>query len=86
MIMRLRRANQGSAPSVEKSVLTKTNWSQRKMMIKLFRLLFTPYVEDDYGAYHHSGVGYTGVVNDLFHRKHGRIIHNGVGYTGVYNE
>jgi hypothetical protein len=84
--MRLRRANQGSVLFVEKSVLTKTNWSQRKMMIKLFRLLFTPYVEDDYGAYHHSGVGYTGVVNDLFHRKHGRIIHNGVGYTGVYNE
>jgi hypothetical protein len=54
-------------------------------MIKLFRSIFTPYTEDDYASYHHSGVGYTGVVDDLFHRKHGRIIHHGVGYTGVYN-
>jgi len=56
------------------------------MMIKLLRMVFTPYVEDEYGAYYHSGVGYTGINGDLFHRKHGRIVHHGVGYTGVYNE
>ena len=55
-------------------------------MIKLFRLIFTPYMEADYGAYYHSGVGNTGVVGDLFFRKHGRTIHNGIGYTGVYND
>jgi hypothetical protein len=56
------------------------------MIRKLFRLIFKKYEEDDYGAYHHSGVGYIGIGNDDYHRKHGRIIHSGIGYTGVYNE
>jgi hypothetical protein len=54
------------------------------MMIKLFRLFFTPYMEDDYGSYYHSGIGYTGVTYspDQYARKK----HKGVGYTGVYND
>jgi hypothetical protein len=56
------------------------------MIVKLFRLIFQPYMEDDYGSYYHSGVGYTGVDTDPFARKHGRIVHHGVGYTGVYND
>lgn len=55
-------------------------------MNKIFRLIFIPYMEDDYGSYYHSGVGYTGVDHDLYHRKHGRIVHHGVGYAGVYDE
>lgn len=53
-------------------------------MIKLLRLIFAPYEDDDYGAYYHSGVGYTGVTYspDRYARKK----HHGVGYTGVYDE
>ena len=53
-------------------------------MTKLFRLIFTPYMEDDYAAYYHSGVGYSGVTfsPDVYARKR----HSGVGYTGVYDE
>lgn len=53
-------------------------------MISLLRMIFTPYMEDDYGSYYHSGVGYTGVTYspDQYARKK----HCGVGYTGVYDE
>jgi hypothetical protein len=39
-------------------------------------------MEDEYGAYYHSGIGYTGVSyspDKYARRKH-------YGYTGVYNE
>jgi len=41
-------------------------------------------MEDDYGSYYHSGVGYTGVTysTDQYARKK----HKGIGYTGVYDE
>ena len=53
-------------------------------MSKIFRLILIPYVEDEYGSYYHSGVGYTGVTYspDQYARKK----HCGVGYTGVYDE
>lgn len=54
------------------------------MMIKLWRLVFQPYMEDEYGAYYHSGIGYTGVSYSP--DKYARRKHYGMGYTGVYNE
>lgn len=54
------------------------------MIRKLFRLVFKKYEDDDYGAYYHSGVGYTGVTYSP--DKHARKKHRGVGYTGVYYE
>lgn len=60
----------------------KKKWILKKMMSKLFRLIFTKYEEDDYAAYIHSGVGYTGV--DYSPDKHARKKHHGVGYNGLY--
>jgi hypothetical protein len=82
--MKRRRDNHVSAPSAAKSALMKTKQIMRMKMNKLFRLIFQPYVEDEYGAYYHSGVGYTGVSYspDRYARKK----HHGVGYTGVYDE
>lgn len=54
------------------------------MMSKIFRLVFRPYVNDEYGAYYHSGVGYTGVTFNFRIEEPARIKHSGVGYTGVY--
>jgi hypothetical protein len=51
-------------------------------MRKLLRLIFTPYVEDDYAAYIHHGVGYSGTE---YHRTPGRNTHKGVGYGGIYD-
>jgi hypothetical protein len=54
------------------------------MIVRLFRLIFQPYIEDEYGSYYHSGVGYTGI---LYGRdKYAKKKHYGVGYTGVYDE
>ncbi len=54
------------------------------MMSKLWRLVFQSYMEDEYGSYYHSGIGYTGVTYspDQYARKK----HKGIGYTGVYDE
>jgi hypothetical protein len=59
-------------------------WTLKRMMTKLWRLVFQPYMEDEYGSYYHSGIGYTGVTYspDQYARKK----HKGIGYTGVYDE
>lgn len=83
--MKRRRGSHASAPSAEKNVLMMKKWTLKmKIMNKIFGWIFQPYIEDDYGAYYHSGVGYTGVTHspDRYARKK----HSGVGYTGVYDE
>lgn len=55
-----------------------------KTIAKIFGLVFQPYIEDEYGAYYHSGVGYTGVTYST--ERYPRKKHSGVGYTGVYDE
>jgi hypothetical protein len=82
--MRLRRGNQDFVLSAVKSVLMTMRWTLKRMMTKLFRLIFQPYMEDDYGSYYHNGIGYTGVTYspDQYARKK----HKGIGYTGVYYE
>ena len=82
--MRLRRGNQDFVLSAVKSVLMTMRWTLKRMMTKLFRLIFQPYMEDDYGAYYHSGVGYTGVSYSP--DKYARRKHYGMGYIGVYDE
>jgi hypothetical protein len=44
---------------------------------------FTKYVEEDYAAYVHSGVGYSGVSYSP--DKYARKKHHGVGYGGIYD-
>ena len=44
---------------------------------------FTKYVDEDYAAYVHSGVGYSGVSYSP--DKYARKKHHGVGYGGIYD-
>lgn len=53
-------------------------------MSKILRWIFAEYVENDYTAYYHSGVGYTGVTYSP--DRYARRKHYGMGYTGVYDE
>jgi hypothetical protein len=47
----------------------------------MLRFIFKLYKEDEYTAYCHSGVGYTGVTYSP--DKYAVKKHHGIGYTGI---
>ena len=52
-------------------------------MSKIWNWIFTPYDEDQFSSYLHSGVGYGGIIYAPY--EVARKKHHGVGYGGIYD-